>query len=293
MQDNNNGYALITAAKNEEAYIRQVLQSVVEQTRVPRLWAIVSDGSTDRTDEFVTDFARRYDFIRLIRLANEGSRAFSSQAFASNAGYETIKHTEFDFVGFLDADISLEASYYETVLDRLKANPKLGIAGGQILEPRDGRFNERFGNSEDCVAGAIQLFRRKCYEDVGGLIPLHYGGHDSVANAMARRKGWEVRSFSDLRVFHHRPTGTAGSTVWRARFRDGMADYFMGYDALFEIGKCLRRVTERPFCLGSVLRLSGYVFPGFTGQKPMVSDDFVRYLRHEQMGRVLHSVFGR
>src|SRR6266705_460885 len=96
-----NCFVLISAAKNEEAYIRQMLQSVVAQTRLPGVWVIVSDGSTDRTDELVMDFAERHDFIRLMGLGNPGTRAFSSQAFASNAGYSTIRHTEFDFVGFL------------------------------------------------------------------------------------------------------------------------------------------------------------------------------------------------
>src|SRR5436853_7182100 len=112
----NCSYALITAAKNEQSYVRQILQPIVNQTQLPQIWVIVSDGSIDRTDEFVVEFARNYDFIRLLRLDNEGTRAFSRQASASNAGYDSIKHMEFDFVGFLDADISLNVSYYETLL---------------------------------------------------------------------------------------------------------------------------------------------------------------------------------
>lgn len=289
----NFSYALITAAKNEDNYIRRMLQSVVDQTRPPKVWVIVSDGSTDRTDEFVMDFAWNHDFIRLLRLDNQGVRAFSSQAFASNAGYGGIKHMEFDFVGFLDADISLDASYYEKLLTICKANPRIGIAGGEIFEYQSGRFQPRFGNSEDCVPGAIQLFRRQCFEDIGArFIPLQYGGQDFVANEMAKKKGWEVRSFSGLPVFHHRPTGTAETSLWRARFRLGMADYFMGYQALFEICKCIRRVTMWPFCIGSVLQFCGYVYPGLTRQRKTVPDEFVRYLRQDQMRRVLHSVLG-
>src|SRR5438876_1085457 len=144
-------YVLVTAAKNEEAFVGQALQSVVDQTRLPRIWVIVSDGSTDRTDEVVIDFARRYDFIRLIRLADQGARLFSSQAFACNIGYDSVKHTEFDFVGFLDADITLDADYYEKVIERFNADPRLGVAAGQVVEYRSGRFEERFGNSADWV----------------------------------------------------------------------------------------------------------------------------------------------
>src|SRR5205085_8555057 len=112
-------------------------------------------------------------------------------------------------------------------------------------------YEPRRGNSQNEVAGAVQLLRRECYDEIGGLLPLRWGGHDAVANAMARRAGWEVRSFSDVRVMHHRLTGTAGVTVNRARFREGMQDYFMGYHPLYEIGKCLRRVSEPPYVMDS------------------------------------------
>ena len=286
-------YALITAAKNEQSYIRQILQSVVNQTQLPRIWVIVSDASTDLTDEFVLEFARDYDFIRLLRLNNKGTRAFSRQAFAFNAGYDSIKHMEFDFVGFLDADISLNAGYYETLLGIFKAHPRLGIAGGEILEYHSGRFQPRFGNASDCVAGAIQLFRRQCVEGIGGrFIPLQYGGHDSVAGEMARKTGWEIRSFPGLRVFHHRPTGTAGTALWRARFRQGLEDYFMGYHPLFEFCKCIRRLSEPPFCIGSALQFCAYIYAALTRQDRVVPDEFVRYLRRAQMRRVLQGLLG-
>jgi len=280
-------YVLITAAKNEEAYIPRLLESVVSQTRLPETWVIVSDGSTDRTDELVVEFSRQYDFIRLLKLANQGQRVFSSQAFASNLGYDSIKHSDFDFVGFLDADISFDAGYYKKLLSIFRANPQLGVAGGEIFERQGGGFQPRFGNSEENVAGAIQLFRRRCFEDIGcRFIPLQHGGHDFVANAMARKEGWEVRSITGLPVYHHRPTGSVGTTQWRAWFRTGLQDYFMGYHALFEIGKCIRRVSSPPVGIGTVAQFCGYVFPWVTRRKRSVPDDFVQYLHQEQLRRV-------
>jgi poly-beta-1,6-N-acetyl-D-glucosamine synthase len=279
-------YVLITAAKNEEAYIARTLEAAVRQTVLPKLWVIVSDGSTDRTDEIVTNYSSGHDFVRLLRLETERNRVFSSQAIACNAGYDRLRNAEFDFIGFIDADISLDPDYYERLLAKFAANPRLGIAGGQIVESVDGQFEPRCGNSPHEVAGAIQFFRRECYEDIGGLKPLRWGGHDAVANVMARRKGWEVESFFDLNVFHHRPTGTAGVTVRRARFRDGMQDYFMGYHLLFEFGKCVKRVIERPYIAGSALRLAGYLWPAVTGKKRGVPPDFVRYLKRQQLRRL-------
>jgi biofilm PGA synthesis N-glycosyltransferase PgaC len=289
----NKSYALITAARNEEAYIGRTLTSVVEQTLLPKVWAIISDGSTDRTDEIAREYAGRYDFIRFTRLDNTAGRAFSNQAIASNAGYNQIKEMQFDFVGFLDADISFAPEYYEELLARFDRNPRLGVAGGQIVENTCGRYRPRPDNSLREVAGAVQCFLRECYEDIGGLMPLRWGGHDSVANAMARRLGWQVQTFADLDALHHRPTGTAGATVYRARFRGGMEDYFMGYHALYEVGKCVRRVSESPYLIGSVLRLCGYLWPGITGQPRTVPTDFVNYLKQQQLRRLFHAILGR
>jgi glycosyltransferase involved in cell wall biosynthesis len=289
----NKSYVLITAAKNEEAYIGRTLEAVAAQTLPPEKWIVVSDGSTDGTDELVRRFASRYKFIELFRLENRGERVFSSQAYASNAGYEQIRQAQFNYLGFLDADISLPANYYEDLLAKFEMQTRLGVAGGVIVEERSGRNQIRYADSAENVAGAIQMFRRQCYEEVGGLIPLRWGGHDAVANAMARRRGWEVRAFADLRVLHLRPTGTAGATIQRARFREGMQDYFMGYHFLYELCKCLRRCLEPPYVTGSILRLAGYLWPGITRQKPNLPKDFVHYVRQQQLHRLTQGLIGR
>jgi Glycosyl transferase family 2 len=283
----NKSYALVTAARNEDAYIETILKAVVAQTRTPKVWVIVSDGSTDRTDDIVQNYASQHDFIHLVHLHNKNSRGFSNQAIASNSGYATIRRMQFDFIGFLDADVSFAPEYYERLLASFHANPRLGVGGGQIIELHGDRYEPRPRNVSHEVAGAIQFLRRECYDAIGGLQPLRWGGHDTVANAMARRLGWEVQTFADLDVLHHRPTGTAGSTVTRARFRDGLQDYSIGYHFLYELGKCIRRITEPPYVSGSLVRFCGYLWPAVTRQKQMVSSDFVHYLRQEQLRRMM------
>jgi poly-beta-1,6-N-acetyl-D-glucosamine synthase len=279
-------YVLITPAKNEELHIGKTLEKVTQQTCLPVTWVIVSDGSTDRTDELVSDFARRHEFIRLISLENRGDRDFSSQAVASNAGYEAIRHAQFDMVGFLDADISLPPRYYQELLAEFEANPGLGVGGGVIVEEHDGHWKMRAGDSADYVAGALQVFRRQCYEAIGGFIPLRWGGHDTVANWMACKTGWEARAFAHLHARHHRRSGTAGTTVHKSRFRQGMHDYFMGYHPLFELAKCVRRIIEPPYVSGSMFRLSGYIWPHLIRATPGVPADFIHYLRGQQMNRL-------
>jgi poly-beta-1,6-N-acetyl-D-glucosamine synthase len=279
----NGHYALITAARNEEAYIRYTLEAVVNQTRRPRTWLIVSDGSTDRTDEFVQDFAHSYDFVELLHLSDSETRSFSSKAFALNRAYRAIHHIEFDFIGILDADAAVPPNYYEELLARYDSYPRMGLAGGVIVEDCGGSWKRRRSDSLKDVPGANQFFRRGCYDAIGGLIPLPWGGIDTAANVMARQKGWEVRIFPELQVRHHRPTGTAGITPHRSRFRGGMRDFSLGYHPLFEIGKCFRRILERPYITGSVLHLGGYLAAFLTERRPAMPDDFIHYLRRQQM----------
>jgi hypothetical protein len=278
----NTNYALITAARNEESYIRNTLEAVINQKRHPRRWLIVSDGSTDRTDEFVRDFARRYKFIELVHLGSAATRSFSSKAFALNTAYDAIRQDEFDFIGILDADVSVPRDYYDELIARFQSYPRMGLAGGIIVEESDGRWKLRGTDSLKDVSGAIQFFRRRCYDGIGGLIPLRWGGIDTASNVMARQKGWDVRIFPELPVRHHRPTGTADVSPHRSRFRGGMRDFSLGYHPLFEMGKCFRRIFELPYITGSAFGLCGYIWAALTEHKPAMPVDFIRYLRQQQ-----------
>ena len=279
-------YVLMTAAKNEESHIRKTLQSVVDQTRLPKAWVIVSDGSTDRTDEYVRDYASRYSFVHLLRRNSTGERSFSSKSFALNTAYAEIREAEWEFVGILDADVALPPNYYENLLARFDIEPCLGIAGGVIVEDNGRGWQTRHSESPGEVAGALQFFRRGCYEDTGGFIPLKWGGEDAALIAIAKQKGWLVRTFNHLHALHYRPTGTAGASVHQARFRQGMQDYFLGYHPVFEFGKCVRRILEPPYFTGSVSRLCGYLWPRIQGARPSTPEDFVRSLRRQQMRRL-------
>jgi biofilm PGA synthesis N-glycosyltransferase PgaC len=278
-------YTLVTAAYNEEAHIENVLDSVVKQSVLPLRWVIVSDGSTDRTDAIVSRYASGHPFIRLLSLKKEHKRNFGAQVNAIRAGCAELQSLQYKYIGNLDADVSFESTYFAELLDRFERDPQLGLAGGFICEEQNGTFRSRRGNSIDSVAHAVQLFRRECFESIGGYLPLKYGGPDWHAGVTARMKGWKVRSFEDLFVRHHRPTGTA-DTWRRERFREGRMDYSVGSHPLFEVIKCIRRIPDKPWLLGALTRLAGFVWSCCVRESRAVSDQFVTFLRNEQMSRV-------
>ena len=283
-------YVLVTAAYNEERMIKGVLESVVHQTQPPAKWIVVSDGSNDRTDQIVGEYSDRYSFVKCIRLDKTHKRNFGAQVDAINEGCKTLASMHYAFIGNLDADVSFEPDYFERLLERFQKNQKLGLAGGYITEEVNGAFRDRKRNSRESVAHAVQLFRRECFEQIGGYKPLRFGGPDWYAVVRAQMLGWEVYSFPELPVRHNRPTGTA-ETWMRNSFREGCMDYSLGSHPVFELIKCFRRFGDAPRVRGAATRLLGFAWCYWKHQEREVTSDFVEFLRAEQMRRVF-SLFG-
>lgn len=278
-------YALLTAARNEEAYLPLTIESVLSQTELPKEWIIVSDASTDRTDEIVLRYAKQSRIIRLVRSFADHTRGFGAQVDAINLGHLNLCRSDYDFIGNLDADVSFDSKYFAELLRRFDANPKLGIAGGVIREKDGTTMSSPAGEILQSVPHALQLFRRACYEEVGGYVPMPFGGPDTYAEVRARMKGWQVRGFPDLVAQHHRYTGSANGLI-RGRFQQGLMDFSLGYDPLFELFKCARRLREKPRAFGALIRFTGFLWGYLEIRSPRVPIDFVQYLRSEQRERM-------
>jgi glycosyltransferase involved in cell wall biosynthesis len=249
-------------------------------------WVIVSDGSTDRTDEIANDFAARHSFISLVRRETKSSEvSFGSKAMAFRLGHEQMRDVEYDCIGNLDADVTFAPTYYDEMLQRFRADANLGVAAGGISELVDGVFVPQKG-SLNSAAGSVQLFRRQCYESFGGYIPIKTGGIDAAAEILARMKGWTVQTFPELEVLHHRRMVTGGRTVLRTRFRGGATNRTLGYHPLFQLAVCLRRSFERPYAIGSACAFMGYLYSWAKGSDFVLPDEAVRFLRREQLARL-------
>jgi biofilm PGA synthesis N-glycosyltransferase PgaC len=278
-------YVLLTAAKNEEAYIEKVAASVLRQTVQPLAWFIVDDGSTDRTASIIESISAVHPFVHLESTGSTGGRSFGSKDRAIMAAYGLSRSLEFDFLGLLDADTALEqVDYYESMFKEFDRNPRLGMAGGFVYERLHGRWQPRPDNSEDSVAG-IAIFRRDCFEQIGGYTPLHYGGSDWLVQLDAKMAGWEIMTRPDLHILHYRLTSSAGG-VLRGGFRAGLMDASFGSDPVFEVFKCSRRVLSYPPLIGSCLRFCGYLWWQVTARKPLIPAEKVAFLRREQRAKL-------
>ncbi len=277
-------YILITAAYNEAEHIEKTLQSVVNQTVRPMQWVIVSDGSTDDTDTIVRRYEDQYPFIKYVRRDSDDT-GFASQSRALMTGYRQVRHLDHGFIGTLDADITFEPDYYERLLARFEESKKLGLAGGMIQEIHEGKHIPLSCNPQS-VPGAIQLYRKEAFDKAGGLLPLRRGGHDAVAETAVRMHGWQVRTFTDVKVLHLRPCGASYGNSMRIRFNLGIREYAYGNHPLFELVKCLHRLRQKPFLLGSLSRWFGYCWAFLRREPRETPADVIRYLRREQLCRL-------
>jgi glycosyltransferase involved in cell wall biosynthesis len=282
-------YVLITPAHNEEAFIHKTLDSMVAQALLPERWVIVDDGSTDRTAEIAENYAARLLWIEVVRRPQRLDRSFAGKVHAFNAGLERVKSLQFEVIGNLDADLSFDPDYLAFLMQRFSEDPGLGVAGTPFLEDGYDSARDSF-EGENHVAGGCQLFRRECFQDVGGYVPNPAGGIDWIAVTTARMKGWTTRSFPEKRFHHYRTLGTAGRSGLAASFLYGEKDYYLGGSPVWQLFRVAYRMTKKPVLLGGLALLSGYCWAALRRVKRAVSPELMRFHRREQKKK-LRAIF--
>lgn len=281
-------YVLITPSRNEERFIEQTIQSVISQTILPEKWVIVSDGSTDGTDEIVKKYLPEHPWMELIRMPERRERHFGAKVQCFNAGCERLRGETFDIIGNLDADITFDESYFDFLLAKFNADPALGVAGTPFVEGT-ASYDFRFTAVEH-VSGACQLFRRECFEQIGGYVQVKGGGIDWIAVTTARMKGWKTRTFVEKVCHHHRPMGTASAGKWKANFLLGKQDYYLGGHPVWQLFRGFYQMRRRPYVVGGIYVIAGYCWAWMTRFQRPVSPELIQFHQHEQMQRLRHSL---
>ena len=280
-------YVLITPARNEAAFIEQTIQSVISQKVLPQKWVIVSDGSTDGTDDIVKKYLDRHPWMELVRMPERSERHFGGKVRSFNAGYDRVRNQAFDVIGNLDADITFDADYLGFLLDKFSSDSTLGVAGTPFVEGTSS-YDFRFTAAEH-VSGACQLFRRQCFEGIGGYTPVKGGGIDWIAVTSARMMGWKTRTFVEKVCHHHRAMGTASAGKLKAAFLLGRQDYYLGGHPLWQICRACYQMARKPYLLSGLYLLAGYFWGWVSRVERPISADLLRFHRNEQLTRLRHS----
>jgi glycosyltransferase involved in cell wall biosynthesis len=283
-------YVLITPARNEAAFIEKTLDSMIAQTVLPERWVIVDDGSTDKTSEIVEKYAKRYSWIELVRRPTQSDRSFAGKVHAFNTGFDRVRSLQFEVIGNLDADLSFEPDYLAFLMRKFSEDPKLGVAGTPFIENGYDSARDSF-EGENHVAGGCQLFRRECFEQIGGFTPNRAGGVDWIAVTTARMKGWNTRSFVEKRFHHYRTLGTAGRSSVAASFSYGEKDYYLGGSPVWQLFRVAYRMTRRPILIEGLALLFGYCWAAVRRIDRPISREMMRFHRREQMKK-LRTILG-
>ena len=276
-------YVLISPCRNEAAYIRKTLDSVVAQTVPPALWIIVDDGSTDDTPEILAEYAGIHPWITVVPRTDRGHRAVGPGVIdAFYSGLSTIDLDDYEFVCKLDVDLDLPAKYFETLIARMRADPRLGSCSGKPYFRTDaGQWvSEKCG--DEMSVGMTKFYRVTCFKAIGGFVrEVMWDGIDCHKS---RQLGWIARSWDDpeLRFEHLRPMGSSQQNILTGRKRHGYGQYYMGSDPLYFIATALYRMTQRPFVVGGAAMLYGY-FNAMVRRLPQHGDvELRRFIRSYQ-----------
>jgi glycosyltransferase involved in cell wall biosynthesis len=276
-------YAVITPVRDEEEHLEETIASVSAQTMRPVEWVIVDDGSTDRTGEIIDRHAAQSPWIRAVHRPNRGFRKAGGGVMeAFYDGYNALTFNDWEFIVKLDGDLSFCPEYFEKCFEKFRERPSLGIGGGEIYHDLGGKLKLE-SNPKFHVRGATKIYRRACWEAIGGL--WRAPGWDTIDEVKANMLGWNTGSFEDLRLVHHRLTGAADGLL-RDRVKYGSVCFACGYHPLFVIARCLYRLARKPYIIGSFAMFFGFL-KGYFTHMPRINDkQLIRYVRAQQLRRL-------
>jgi biofilm PGA synthesis N-glycosyltransferase PgaC len=282
----NTRYVLISPCRNEAEFMRQTLDSVVGQSLRPTKWVIVDDGSTDETPAILAEYASGHNWISIVTRADRGHRAVGPGVVdAFYSGYETVGRGEYDFVCKLDLDLHLPPRYFEILIQRMNSDPRIATCSGKSYIHENGHLvNERHG--DDTSLGMTKFYRIDRFQEIGGFVrEVMWDGIDCH---LCRMRGWIACSWDDpdLRFVHLRPMGSSQQSVYTGRMRHGYGQYFMGSGFLYLAASALSRVNQKPYVLGSMAIMWGWIKSAALLKPRYQNLDFRRFLRRYQM-RVL------
>lgn len=280
-------YVLVTPARNEAAFIEKTIETVIRQTVLPAKWVIVNDGSTDETGTIVAKYAEKHPWIDLVNLPVRRERNFAAKVYAFNAGLERLKSVSYEIIGNLDADVSLDDDHLEFLLKKFSEDGRLGVAGTTFREASGYDSETDSFEGKYHVSGQCQIFRRQCYEEIGGYFANKAGGIDWIAVTTARMIGWKTRSYREKPFFHYRHLGTAERSVLASSFSYGEKDYYLGGSPVWELFRVTYRMTQRPYLLDGLALGLGYGWATVRRIRRPVSKELIKFHRREQMRKLV------
>ena len=262
-------FYIIIPAHNEERSISLTLNSLIQQTHLPKQVLVVNDNSTDSTESVVTSYMENHSFIKLINNASSNQHLPGSKIInAFYKGFETLDNN-YDVICKFDADLIFPENYLERLAQHFKNNEKLGMVSGFCYIEK---------NKKDHIRGALKAYKKDCFLNIGKLKPSM--GWDTVDELLAQYYGWEILTDESLRVKHLKPTGASYNKA--SKYLQGEAMYKMRYGFTITLISALKLAyKKRSFSLFKDY-MAGYFKANKANINFLVSEEegvFIRNLR--------------
>jgi glycosyltransferase involved in cell wall biosynthesis len=281
---------VITPVRNEEAFLRKTIDSILRQTLLPAEWIIVDDGSSDGTANIVSEVANIYPWIKLVKKSDRGRREVGGGVVdAIYHGLAHISVKEYDYLSKLDGDVVLGQKYIETLIQKFTDDPRLGIASGIVVQEEAGKVVRRRCVREFAY-GPARIWKRECFDDVGQL--FRSAGWDSLDCYKAMEKGWKTWVFDDseLEIFCLRRIGSSERSLLHGYLRDGRSAYFRKDHPLYLIFSGIFRMADPPYLICGVCRLMGYLVAAAKNSPQCPDESLVLFLRKWQLEKLVKGV---
>ena len=309
-------YYIIIPAHNEEAFIALTLESLISQTILPSKIVVVNDNSTDKTEEIVSAYAKKYSYITLVNTTSEAIHLPGSKVIqAFNKGLETVDD-DYDFIVKADADLIFPENYFETIISHFKSDDKIGMVGGfAYIETRNKKNNSDLNKKrvpedlrqktesteeknkdwvlenltdKDHIRGAFKAYRKETFKQIGGLKPAM--GWDTVDELLCKFYNWKVVTDPSLKVKHLKPTGANYKKT--ARYKQGEAFYSLGYGFFITAiaSAKLAMMKKKPFLFLDYIK--GF-WKAKSAKKPLlVSHEQAKFIRNYRWKKMKEKLLG-
>lgn len=288
IQNNEIKYVIITSAYNEEKNIEETIKSVVKQTIQPIKWVIINDGSIDTTQQIIEKYAVKHEFIHQINKKNEKLDFGAHVSVNFNIGLKEIETIDWEYIAQLDADISIDRSdFYEFQINEMIKNPKLGNTSGITYVLSNGIKKVNTKRPSWRTGGATKLYRRECFDDIGGIKPIF--AWDGLDVYKARYNGWDTRTFFELEVNHLAANRMSNRHQNKNKsFLIGKSLYQRGYPIEFVLLKSLSFLRISPKHFNQFLK--GYFVSRRNKILQYVNKDEKKFIRKFQYIRLTKKI---
>jgi glycosyltransferase involved in cell wall biosynthesis len=277
-------HIVITPVFNEERHLAVFLDSIIHQTLPPDALLLVDDNSTDSSAYIIKKYCQNHDFISYIYHSSAPEKVQGSKVI--NAFNYGIQHTNFEnveYISKIDADIDLPKEYFENVLKVFYMNPQIGIAGGRIMEFQKGKW-AKIAHPALLTRGALKTYRKSCFFDIGGLIPVL--GWDGLDTMKALYKGWQTTTV-DSNVRHLRAASQDYCPV-KMHYEIGIAHYKIGRSLLLALARAAISTKYKPLLILGISYFTGYFISFIKREKKIINPDLARFINNFHKKRLFN-----